>query len=138
MIFRFCLFLLISALSLTAHADPAAPFDLVGPTLEVKVTRGDATLPASSVPNLAEGDKLWIKTDLPATQSANYLMIVAFLSGSTNPPPNSRDHIRLTVTLAVNGFSRSINHRARPNRFMGAPTGIECSDCGTPARTSSP
>lgn len=87
MIFRFCLFLLISALSLTAHADPAAPFDLVGPTLEVKVTRGTATLPASSVPNLAEGDKLWIKTDLPATQSANYLMIVAFLSGSTNPPP---------------------------------------------------
>lgn len=87
MIFRFCLLLLVSTLSLTAHADPAGPFDLAGPTLEVKVTRGDATLPASSVPNLAEGDQLWIKTDLPATQSVNYLMIVAFLSGSTNPPP---------------------------------------------------
>lgn len=86
MIFRFCLFILVSALSLNAYADPA-PFDLAGPTLEVKVTRGDATLPASSVPNLAEGDKLWIRTDLPATQSVNYLMIVAFLSGSTNPPP---------------------------------------------------
>lgn len=87
MIFRFCLLLLATALTMTAWADPAAPFDLAGPTLEVKVTRGKATLPASSVPNLAEGDQLWIKTDLPATQSANYLMIVAFLSGSTNPPP---------------------------------------------------
>lgn len=87
MIFRFCLFILASALSLNAYADAAAPFDLAGPTLEVKVTRGDATLPASSVPNLAEGDKLWIRTDLPATQSVNYLMIVAFLSGATNPPP---------------------------------------------------
>ena len=79
--------ILISVLPMAAHADAAAPFDLAGPTLEVKVTRGTATLPASSVPNLAEGDQLWIKTDLPATQSANYLMIVAFLSGSTNPPP---------------------------------------------------
>ena len=87
MILRFLLLILISVLSMTVQADPAAPFDLAGPTLEVKVTRGTATLPASSVPNLAEGDQLWIKTDLPASQSANYLMIVAFLSGSTNPPP---------------------------------------------------
>ncbi len=86
MIFRICLFLVIGMLSVAVHAD-ATPFDLAGPTLEVKVTRGKATLPASSVPNLSEGDQLWIKTDLPASQSANYLMIVAFLSGSTNPPP---------------------------------------------------
>ncbi len=86
MIFRFCLLILASVLSMTARAQ-SMPFDLAGPTLEVKVTRGTATLPASSVPNLAEGDQLWIKTDLPASQSANYLMIVAFLSGSTNPPP---------------------------------------------------
>lgn len=87
MIFRICLLLLISVLSMTAHADPAGPFDLAGPTLEAKVTRGTATLPMSSVPNLAEGDQLWIKADLPSTQSVNYLLIVAFLSGSTNPPP---------------------------------------------------
>lgn len=87
MIFRFCLLILASVLPIAVQADGPAPFDLAGPTLEVKVTRGTATLPASSVPNLAEGDKLWIKTDLPASQSANYLMIVAFLSGSTNPPP---------------------------------------------------
>jgi hypothetical protein len=69
-----------------AHAVPA-PFDLAGPTLEVKVTRGGRTLPAAQVPNLAAGDQVWIKVDLPATQSAEYLMVAAFLSGSTNPPP---------------------------------------------------
>src|SRR5271170_1004111 len=71
-----------------AHADPA-PFDLAGPTLEVKVTRGAKTLPASQVPNLNVGDRVWIKADLPATQSAHYLMVAAFLSGSTNPPPEA-------------------------------------------------
>ena len=71
-----------------AKADPA-PFDLAGPTLDVKVTRGSATLPASEVPNLAVGDRVWIKADLPATQSAHYLLVAAFLSGSTNPPPES-------------------------------------------------
>ena len=71
-----------------AHADPA-PFDLTGPTLEVKVTRGAKTLPAREVPNLLAGDRVWIKADLPATQSAHYLMVAAFLSGSTNPPPEN-------------------------------------------------
>src|SRR5271168_4838373 len=71
-----------------AHADPA-PFDLTGPTLEVAITRGAKTLQASEVPNLAAGDRVWIKADLPATQSAHYLMVAAFLSGSTNPPPEA-------------------------------------------------
>jgi hypothetical protein len=71
-----------------ARADPA-PFDLAGPILEVKVTRGAKTLPVSEVPNLAAGDRLWIQADLPATQSAHYLMVAAFLRGSTNPPPES-------------------------------------------------
>jgi hypothetical protein len=69
-----------------AAAGPA-PFDLAGPTLEVKITRGGSTLPASEVPNLAPGDRVWIKADLPKTQSVQYLMVAAFLSGSTNPPP---------------------------------------------------
>jgi hypothetical protein len=69
-----------------AHADPA-PFDLVGPNLEVKVTRAGKTLPISEVPNLAVGDHLWIKADLPATQSEHYLMVLAVLRGATNPPP---------------------------------------------------
>ncbi|HEY2685804.1 MAG TPA: hypothetical protein VGI93_20005 [Steroidobacteraceae bacterium] len=71
-----------------AHAAPGA-FDLQGPVLEVKVTRAGAALPAAQVPNLAPGDQLWIKADLPQTQSAHYLMIAAFLSGSTNPPPEN-------------------------------------------------
>lgn len=83
-------FLLILAIILvaTAQAGPE-PFDLAGPTLDVKITRGVKTLPASRVPNLLAGDRVSIKADLPATQSAHYLMVVAFLSGSTNPPPES-------------------------------------------------
>ena len=82
-----CAFLLGAiAFASLARAIPA-PFDLAGPTLEVKVTRGSTTLPASQVPNLAPGDQVWIKADLPESQSVEYLMVAAFLSGSTNPPP---------------------------------------------------
>jgi hypothetical protein len=91
MTFRYRSVLAATALALanamTAHADPAGPFDLVGPTLDVKVTRGDQTLPISEVPNLAKGDHLAIKADFPASQSAHYLLIAAFLRGATNPPP---------------------------------------------------
>jgi hypothetical protein len=86
MLFRRCLLLLAAISASFAHAGPAA-FDLAGPTLEVKVTRAGVTLPASEVPSLATGDQIWIKADLPSTQSAHYLMVAAFLSGSTNPPP---------------------------------------------------
>jgi len=82
------LLILATILVKTAYAGPA-PFDLAGPTLEVTITRGAKTLPASEVPNLAAGDRVWIKADLPATQSAHYLMVAAFLSGSTNPPPET-------------------------------------------------
>ncbi|HTX25194.1 MAG TPA: hypothetical protein VMD03_11125 [Steroidobacteraceae bacterium] len=68
-------------------ARAGAPFDLMGPTLEVKVTRGETTLPISEVPNLAVGDRVWIKADLPSTQTARYILVAAFLRGSTNPPP---------------------------------------------------
>lgn len=77
---------LVVANAIPALADPA-PFDLAGPTLDVKVTRGEDTLPISEVPNLATGDRLAIKADFPATQSAHYLLVAAFLRGATNPPP---------------------------------------------------
>jgi hypothetical protein len=80
--------ILATFIAATAQAG-AEPFDLAGPTLEITVTRGAQTLPASEVPNLLTGDRLWIKADLPATQSAHYLMVAAFLSGSTNPPPET-------------------------------------------------
>ena len=77
---------LIAAAATTAYAD-AAQFDLTGPKLEVTVSRAGKTLPVSEVPNLQEGDRLSIRADLPETQSVHYLMVAAFLRGSTNPPP---------------------------------------------------
>ena len=71
-----------------AHGAPA-PFDLAGPILNVKISRGGVTLPASQVPNLAAGDRVWLKADFPATQSAHYLLVAAFLRGATNPPPEN-------------------------------------------------
>ncbi len=71
-----------------ALADDAA-FDLVGPKIDVRVERGDKGLPIGEVPSLLPGDRLWIHPDLPESQSAHYLMIVAFLRGATNPPPEN-------------------------------------------------
>jgi hypothetical protein len=79
-----CALALVSAAAL---GDPAA-FDLAGPTLEMEVTRGQATLPAARVPSLAAGDHLWLKADMPPQQSAHYLMVAVFLRGATNPPPS--------------------------------------------------
>jgi hypothetical protein len=72
----------------TGRAGGAA-FDLAGPVLEATVTRAGTTLPASQVPNLVAGDRIWIRANFPASQSAHYLLVTAFLSGSTNPPPQS-------------------------------------------------
>ena len=63
-------------------------FDLIGPKIDVRVTRGGQTLPIADVPNLQPGDKLWIHPDLPTTQSVHYLLICVFLRGNTNPPPD--------------------------------------------------
>ncbi|MFY9530339.1 MAG: hypothetical protein WAR24_15620 [Candidatus Acidiferrales bacterium] len=72
----------------SARADAAA-FDLAGPRVDMKVNRAGKTLPISEVPNLQAGDRLWIHADLPESQEAHYLLIVAFLRGSTNPPPDN-------------------------------------------------
>jgi hypothetical protein len=66
----------------------AARFDLTGPKLEIHVTRDGKTLPIASVPNLQAGDKIWLHPDLPTTQSVHYLLVVCFLRGTTNPPPD--------------------------------------------------
>ncbi len=71
-----------------AAADSAA-FDLIGPRVDVRVQRAGVTLPIAEVPNLEAGDRLWIHPELPETQSVRYLMVVVFLRGSTNPPPDS-------------------------------------------------
>ena len=81
-----CAILLLSARLVFADA---AAFDLRGPTIDVRVERGGKGLPIGEVPNLLPGDRLWIHPDLPESQSAHYLMVVAFLRGATNPPPES-------------------------------------------------
>src|ERR1700753_3385635 len=70
----------------TLHAD-GARFDLSGPKIDVHVTRNGRTLPIAQVPNLQAGDKIWLHPDLPPTQSVHYLLVAAFLRGTTNPPP---------------------------------------------------
>ena len=84
------LLFLISVLALTpaARADNTS-FDLVGPKVEVRVQRDKTTLPIAEVPNLQPGDRLWVHPDLPESQSVRYLMVVVFLRGATNPPPDS-------------------------------------------------
>jgi hypothetical protein len=82
-----CLLAFILAAPVRAKADNVR-FDLVGPKVDVRVTRGGTTLPIAEVPNLQPGDKLWVKADLPSTQSNHLLLVVAFLRGTTNEPPD--------------------------------------------------
>ena len=84
--------LCLASISLTAtlaRADDPAPFNLTGPKVSVRVTRGGKTLPIAQVPNLMGGDKLWIHADLPADQSNHLLLVIAFLRGTTNEPPDN-------------------------------------------------
>ncbi len=76
----------------TASPAQTAQFDLEGPTLEVKVQRSGKTLPIAETPNLQEGDRLWLHPVLGEHESVHYLMVVAFLRGSTNPPPDDWFH----------------------------------------------
>ncbi len=69
------------------YADSSA-FDLAGPKVDVHVKRGDVTLPISQVTNLLPGDRLWVHPDFPENQTNRFVLVVAFLRGSTNQPPN--------------------------------------------------
>lgn len=82
-----CGFLTVLCSPIKAHGDGAA-FDLVGPKFQVHVQRAGVTLPIAEVPNLQAGDRLWVHPDLPDTESVHYLMVVVFLRGATNPPPD--------------------------------------------------
>jgi len=84
----FCLLTALLAAPAVASASTAA-FDLAGPRVEVRVTRSGKTLPIAQVPNLQAGDRVWIQADFPDTQSVHYLLIAAFLRGTTNPPPDA-------------------------------------------------
>jgi len=79
--------LALAAPTLPAAAQTSPNFDLVGPSLRGVVTRSGQTLPLAEVPNLLPGDRLNITAELPPDQSAHYLLVVVFLRGATNPPP---------------------------------------------------
>jgi hypothetical protein len=66
-----------------------AAFDLIGPRVDVRVQRAGVTLPIAQVPYLQPADRLWVHPDLPNSQSVRYLMVIVFLRGATNPPPDS-------------------------------------------------
>ncbi|PZU10284.1 hypothetical protein [Sphingomonas sp.] len=85
---RFRLTAAIAALISTAAPAENAPFDLAGPSLRVTVTHEGKTLPIANVPQLAAGDRIDVRADLPESQSAHYLLVAAFLRGATNPPPD--------------------------------------------------
>lgn len=80
-----CALLIVGAFAAKAGT---APFDLTGPRVEMRVTRSGKTLPISDVANLQAGDRLWIHPEFPESQSVHYLLVVAFLRGTTNPPPD--------------------------------------------------
>jgi hypothetical protein len=81
------LLLSVLAVAPAGVARPENPFDLIGPKIEMHVNRSGKTLGIADVPNLLAGDRLWIHVDLPDNQAVHYLLVVAFLRGSTNPPP---------------------------------------------------
>jgi hypothetical protein len=85
---HFFVFVALVVAPLFARADNNS-FDLLGPRIEMKVTRNGKPLPISEVANLQPGDRLWLHPDFPDDQSARYLLIVAFLRGATNPPPEN-------------------------------------------------
>jgi hypothetical protein len=85
----FSLLLLSLPVSKPATSANSPIFDLIGPQIKMTVTRGDKTLPISKVSDLQVGDKLWIHPDFPSDESVHYLLIIAFLQGPTNPPPEN-------------------------------------------------
>jgi hypothetical protein len=70
----------------------SSSFDLVGPRLIVTVSHDGVTLPLERTPNLAEGDKVSIRLDLPDGQGERYRIIAAFLRGAIDRPPKEWFH----------------------------------------------
>ena len=109
---RFAVFVALLAISLLgsirAFAE-GANFDLDGPTLRLKVSRGNQTLGIGEVPNLLAGDKIWIQPAFPGGQAARYLLIVSFLRGSTNPPPEDWFTKAETWTKEVTGHGVTVS-----------------------------
>lgn len=86
---RFLLAVLAAGLTTPSLPAENAPFDLAGPVLRVTVTHRGQRLPIGNVPQLAANDRIDVRADLPESQTARYVLVAAFLRGSTNPPPDA-------------------------------------------------
>src|ERR1019366_6227886 len=86
--FTFPGLILLAVLVFAGERAQAQAFDLIGPKVDIHVQRAGKTLPIAEVATLLPGDRLWIHPEFPESQSAHYVLIVAFLRGSTNPPPS--------------------------------------------------
>src|SRR6202046_1513708 len=64
----------------------ARPSISTGP---VSRRRSPARAKLCTVAHLAPGDRVWVHPDLPEKEGARYVMVVAFLRGSVNPPPEN-------------------------------------------------
>ena len=84
-LFAHCLFA-FSLLPTLPPADTAA-FDLPGPRVEVRVKRGGKELPIAEVPNLQGAIVCGFIPICRSRRARIICMIVTFLRGSTNPPP---------------------------------------------------
>ena len=89
------LFALLAAAAWRVEAAPSQ-FDLVGPRLDVAVTHNGETLPLAWVPNLAEGDRVSIKLDLPPAGGERFRLVAAFLRGAVERPPREWFHNTLS------------------------------------------
>ncbi len=87
--FWLLLYCLVLVVVPSAVAESAPAFDLDGPRIDVRVTRNGQVLPIGSVASLAAGDRLWVHPDLAQESGARYVLVVAFLRGSVNPPPDN-------------------------------------------------
>ena len=100
--------------------------------MDVHVKRADVTLPISQTPNLLPGDRLWIHPDFPESQSARYVLVVAFLRGATNPPPAD-------WFTHVETWTREVRERGRLcHRSPGSATGSGVSCAGDRRRLQHP
>jgi hypothetical protein len=86
---RLCLCTALLCSAAPAVFGDAHTFDLVGPRIDMTVDRNGKTLSISNVTELLPGDRLWLHVELPDDQSVHYLLILAFLQGPTNPPPET-------------------------------------------------
>ena len=91
--------------------------------MEMRVTRGGKTLPISEVSNLQSGDRLWIHPAFPDNETVHYVLVVAFLQGATNPPPENWFTKAETWTRQVRneGITITVPEHAQQALFFLAP-----------------